>query len=467
MSKKKTTYTPMPEIPEAIRERFTVVMQVQSGAMTVSDGARKLGLSRNQFQSMMHKAMAAMIEEMMPKSPGRPPAPEAEARLRAESDKLRRENDKLKAQVGSTHQMLEMVADIFNRRIDRAMSHRESKPKAKKETPSDDAEDDLRTLHELRKRLRLRMLLAAALIGVSPSTARRWGARKRAGLPLRCAPQRRWRAPPSADRIAAIEADVRALHGLIGADALRAAHGVSRRQAADVKRSTLTAMERERIARADRVHITAPGVMRGMDGMYVMTVAGVKWLLLFGDACVAYRTSAHVTSHYDSDAVAPAIDDDFCRNGAPLVLRMDRASAQRTPQVNDVLARHRVVVLHGPPRHPGFYGQQERQNRDHRGWLDACLETPSPSDLPSLTESMCRALNERWPQRRLHFSTPAQAWRGRIDVESVRQTFHSEVLRYRDDYGRRDMPDDLAQRLAIEKALTEHGWLRREVGGWC
>jgi len=463
---KKKTYTPMPEVPQALREKFLTVMAVQSGAMTVSDGARKLGMSRNQFQSMMHKAMAGMIEAMTPKSPGRPARPEKEAKLRVESEKLRRENDKLKAQVGSTHQMLELVADIFNRRIDRVMSGRESKPKAKKTSPNDDAEDDLRALEDFRFRHRLRALIAAALVGVGASTARRWRVRKRAGLPLRFAHAPRRRQMPAPEVVAAIDADVRALSGLIGADALRAAHHVSRRQAADVKRATLTAMERERIARADRVHVTAPGVVRGMDGMHVMTLGGARWLLLFGDASVAYRTSAATTERYDSPAVAAAIDEDFTRNGAPLVFRIDRASAQRTPQVSDVLARHRVVVLHGPARHPQFYGQQERQNRDHRAWL-AAHPTPAPDALGALAHRMLRALNERWPQRRLGFRTPAQAWNARLDVDPVRDSFHSEVQDLQSNYRRRDVPDDLAQRLAIEKALTQRGWLRREAGGWC
>ena len=467
MSKKKT-YTPMPEVPQAIQDRFKVVMEVQSGAMSVSDGARKLGMSRNQFQTMMHKALAGMIEAMMPKAPGRPPKPEAESKLRAESDKLRRENDKLKAQVGSTHQMLEMVADIFNRRIDRAMSARESKPKSKKETtPNDDAEDDLRTLEELRKTYSLDMLMAAAVVGVGPSTARRWRARQRAGVPLRRVRVGQRRSLPAPEVLAAIDADVRELRGLIGADALRSKHTVSRRQAADAKRRTLLAVERERVARAQRVHVTAPGVVRGMDGMYAMTLLGVHWLLLFGDACTAYRSSVHVTEHYDSGAVAPAIDEDFTCNGAPLVFRIDRASAQRTPQVGDVLLRHRVIVLHGPPRYPCFYGQQERQNRDHRAWLDASDEPLTPASLSDQAQRMVTALNHCWPQRRLGWRTPAQAWKDRLDVESVRDSFHSEVSRYQDSLRRRDVPDDLAQRLAIEKALTQHGWLRREAGGWC
>jgi hypothetical protein len=226
-------------------------------------------------------------------------------------------------------------------------------------------------------------------------------------------------------------------------------------------------MERERVARAVRIHIEQPGIVRGMDGMYVMTTHAPLWLLLFGDSSVAYRTSAHVTATYDSRAVMRAIDDDFRRNGAPLVLRMDRASQQRTPEVSDVLAQHHVLVLHGPPRHPCFYGQQERQNRDHRAWLDV-LGTPSPDALGAHIDHMQHALNDLWPQRRLGWRTPAQAWCSRPNIDdSVRSAFHDEVLQNKSDYRRRDIADDLAQRLAIEKALTRHGWLRREAGGWC
>jgi len=312
------------------------------------------------------------------------------------------------------------------------------------------------------------MLIAAALVGVSTSTARRWRARKRAGLPLRCVPEPRYRTPPPPDVIAALDAHVRETHGLIGADALRAcAAGVSRRQAADIKHATRTAMERERVARTMRVYLAQPGIVRGMDGMYILTTHDPLWLLLFGDASVAYRTSAHVASTYDSPTVARVIDDDFTRNGAPLVLRIDRASQQRTSQVNDVLAHHGVLALHGPPRHPGFYGQQERQNRDHRAWLDV-LGTPAPHALASRVERMLHALNERWPQRRLAWRTPAQAWSSRpIITKSVRAAFHDEVLQSKSNYLRHDVDEDMAQRLAIEKALTRHGWLRQQAGGWC
>jgi transposase InsO family protein len=260
---------------------------------------------------------------------------------------------------------------------------------------------------------------------------------------------------------------VRDLHGVIGADALRSAvDGVSRRQAMAIKRATLTAMERERRARCERVHITTPSVVRGMDAMYQMTSDGFRWLLIFGDASVPYRTSAPVIDAYDSAAVARAIASDFEKNGAPLVLRMDRASCHRTDEVARVLAAHGVLALHGPPHHPGFYGQLERQNRDHRAWLRV-LGVAHPGTLSAHVERMRVALNERWPRRMLGFQTAAERWSKRPIIDADRKALAQEVQHHASHYRRGNVSDDVAQRLAIEKALTKQGWLRREVGGWC
>jgi hypothetical protein len=296
---------------------------------------------------------------------------------------------------------------------------------------------------------------------------RRWRARERDKdvIVRQRGPGRR--APPSPLVVRGVDALVRALNGLIGADAIsQMVDGVSRRQALAIKRETKTAMERERIERCERVRISAPGIVRGMDAMYEMTTEGRRWLLLFGDSAVPYRTSALVAPAYDSAHVARAIDADFEEHGAPIVLRMDRASAHRTDEVERVLTRHGVLLLHGPPRHPGFYGQQERQNRDNRAWLRA-LDVATPDALPTRVEDMRHALNDLWPRRTLGFRTAGECWKKRPALDVDRAELKNEVERHQQDYMRRNVSDDLAKRLAIEKALTNHRWLLREAGGWC
>jgi hypothetical protein len=127
-----------------------------------------------------------------------------------------------------------------------------------------------------------------------------------------------------------------------------------------------------------------------------------------------------------------------------------------------------VLRLHGPPRLPRFYGQLERQNREHRAWLDAD-EPPRPDELPAICDRMRFALNDAWPRRTLGWMTAAEKWATRSapcdDRTALRASVADRARRLR-----RDTPGAAAlliQRLAIEQALTQRGYLRQQPGGWC
>ncbi len=100
-----------------------------------------------------------------------------------------------------------------------------------------------------------------------------------------------------------------------------------------------------------------------------------------------------MAERYSSAWVAKAIDDDFRQHGAPLAWRADRASCHRTDEVDEVLSAWGVLRLHGPAHLARFYGQLERQNREHRGWLASCAPC-SPGALVETCERMRRELNE-------------------------------------------------------------------------
>ena len=74
---------------------------------------------------------------------------------------------------------------------------------------------------------------------------------------------------------------------------------------------------------------------------------------------------------YVAESVAAALELDIVNHGAPVAYRLDRARCHDTPVVRQVLDRQSILALHGPAHHPGYYGQLERQNREHRAWLDA------------------------------------------------------------------------------------------------
>ena len=317
------------------------------------------------------------------------------------------------------------------------------------------------------RRCGMRAECAAALAGRSASTLRRWTRRARLGEKVCRRPGPPARCAPSSEVSARIGELVRETHGLIGANTLRhAVPGTTRRECSIVKHDTVREMERERLAACGRVVVSKPGVVRGFDQMYVETTAGMRFLLFSADGAVQYRTDVVLCERYDGTSVAAAVERDFRVNGAPLVWRVDRAKQHEDPRVLDVLAGNGVLLLHGPPRHPQYYAQMERQNREHRAWLDA-LGLLDPDELAREAERMVDFLNCSWPRRTLDWRTASVIWRERqpveVDRDELREEVRERALRLRRDDGLRD---DQAERFSIEAALTRRGLLQRSVGGW-
>jgi len=294
----------------------------------------------------------------------------------------------------------------------------------------------------------------ACALGLGASTLRRY---HRRGTPGRRPRRAR---PPTADSAAEVRGLVRQLRGLVGAASLsKSVAGVSRRQAASIKRDELTAMERDRKAAASRVEVLAPGVIRGFDALEIPTTEGRRWVLAAGDAAAPYRTSLAVTDSYDARAVAAALDADFTEHGAPLVLRLDRARCHRAPPVASLLERWRVLPLHGPPRYPRYYGQLERQNREHRAWLSA-LGVYGHDELVADCSHMRTILNRLWRRPTLEWRTAECAWEGRGDLGIDRDVLRDTVADGAARRLRAGLRHDLAWRLAVENALAQKGLLR-------
>jgi transposase len=77
------------------RERALVILQVRSGALTVKEGAKLLGVSRKTYYQWEEKSLRAMALALENGPPGRPPAlmdPEKEA-LRERIQELEKKLD--------------------------------------------------------------------------------------------------------------------------------------------------------------------------------------------------------------------------------------------------------------------------------------------------------------------------------------------------------------------------------------
>lgn len=187
-------------------------------------------------------------------------------------------------------------------------------------------------------------------------------------------------------------------------------------------------------------------------------------LLVAGDGAIPYRTSWTIAERYDGASVARALAADFARNGAPLVLRFDRARQHDVAEVREILARYGVLPLHGPPRHPQYYGALERLNRDQRAWLRS---SDDAVDEPAI-DRMMTSLNTLWPRRRLGWMTAHEAWQARPVVEIDRAKLRKEVEASCSRLVAGGVVKrDLGWRIAVERALTKRGLLRVVPGGGC
>jgi hypothetical protein len=308
--------------------------------------------------------------------------------------------------------------------------------------------------------------IAATAVGVHASTLRRWHQRSRRGQMLvqPRGPQHERMRSEDVERAKAL---VRSLHGLVGVESLRkSVPGLTRRAAARIKAETCRALERERKQGCLRVSISYPGVLRGFDAMAV----GSKHLLIAGDGCVPYRTHWELVPRYNASALLRFLERDFDENGAPLILRLDRAKQHTTTAILDLLDRHNVLLLQGPPRRAQFYGQLERQNLEHRQWLERLAPT-KPRALRIALDEMMRALNSAWRRQTLGWSTAAEAWTGRLRLRTDRAKLREEVARRTQRLRRREAfrgkPADLPRRLAIQIALARRGLLTLKPWGWC
>jgi hypothetical protein len=115
----KKSYQAMPAVPPEVALRYQTMMAVLSGELTVSEGARRLDLSRNHFQSLMHRALGSLIESLGSKPGGRPATPEREKQLQKQAEKLLLENARLRRRVETTDRILGVASSLLRGRIDR------------------------------------------------------------------------------------------------------------------------------------------------------------------------------------------------------------------------------------------------------------------------------------------------------------------------------------------------------------
>jgi transposase-like protein len=104
------------------RERAAIILQVRSGALTVTEGAGRLGISRKTYYEWEDRALEAMAQALENHAPGRPSIPSD-----TEKEELQRKVRDLEKKLFLAEKTIE-VKDLLS-----AYDLHEAKKKEKKE----------------------------------------------------------------------------------------------------------------------------------------------------------------------------------------------------------------------------------------------------------------------------------------------------------------------------------------------
>jgi helix-turn-helix protein len=111
-------YTGRPPVPRVLLPRYQAVLEVLSGELTVSEAARRLGISRNQFQSVMHRGLQGLLNDLAPRKAGRPGRSQPEKQLHQQLLRLRQENERLRKRVETTDRLLGLASGLLRGRTE-------------------------------------------------------------------------------------------------------------------------------------------------------------------------------------------------------------------------------------------------------------------------------------------------------------------------------------------------------------
>ena len=81
------------------RQRAQLIMQVRSGVLSAQEAARQLAISRKTYYQWERRALAAMVEALGNREPGRPSRP-----LDPEKEALQRQTEELQAKLAVLEQ---------------------------------------------------------------------------------------------------------------------------------------------------------------------------------------------------------------------------------------------------------------------------------------------------------------------------------------------------------------------------
>src|SRR5271157_3029138 len=363
------------------RQRAQLIMQVRSGVLSAQEAARQLGISRKTYYQWERRALAAMVEALGNRQPGRPPRP-----LDPEKEALQRQTEELQSKL----EVLEQTEQIRQRL--------EQSDKKKPEV----ATMMVTTLSRLKQQVHWPYPRLCASLGLSYATFRRWQHRREHGQPAFCKP-----GPHKVAPLNLAELHLALCHLQHGHQRSRGVGSLYRQYQDQISRRDLQVltdtMRRELAHRhqAELHHITwrVPGLVWSLDDAELARFAHHKlYLHQVQDLASRYKFTPWVGKQVLGETVAVHVEQLFLQHGPPLVLKRDNGSNLNQQAVDEVLARYLVMPLNSPPHYPPYNGGMECAVRELKTPLVEKILAGGPisgSQVQAWSEVLAHELNHR------------------------------------------------------------------------
>jgi len=326
------------------------------------------------------------------------------------------------------------------------------------------------------------MARAAGLLNVKSRTLRSWSsAEKLHPWPVNCLGRPPTRAPRQ-QRMAVL-AGLREKPWISLLDLQAQFPALARAELDDLRRRFGRVLRKRYHETVRVLHWQTPGRVWAMDFAEPAELGGTEclppvdglyaYLLAVRDLASGYILAWLPLPDMTVATLLPVLRQLFARLGPPLVLKMDNGSAFRADETKNFLTQAGVLPLFSPPHWPQYNGAIEagigslKTRTDRHAAGRARLDAWTSDDLAA-------AVLEANTLARYHGSTPTEAWRTRKPITPhEREAVYFEVEQQRrlaraEEKIQVDAPpdhwrDSAIDRLAVPRALVEHGylWFRR------
>src|SRR5262245_28800311 len=141
MAKSRKRYVPAPKVTKEMATRVQAALEAASGHLSTAEAARRVGVSRVRFHTLMNRGLSGFISALEPQPTGRKPKSPEVVELEERLHRLEKENAQLKARQETVDRLLGVAADVAAGRLKVAARQAGAKAEPATDEPNDSEPD--------------------------------------------------------------------------------------------------------------------------------------------------------------------------------------------------------------------------------------------------------------------------------------------------------------------------------------